>query len=325
MYTVLNDISAYPAGVNISNNWPLIKMVIDITSYLSENYSLDKLRVPHNFENIPIAGSYSINDYRVMYASTSDIDRLIALESFIANRISTDDAELLEAVNGYKNGNPIDIYIGTINSTLLAGAHLLNLPALSFQTSASFTVDKLNCDFISLDSTNKIISKPVQINNIHDTAGYNAHRVLFTEIKQQIKFANSTWDATNNPCWNTAIIAEIYKEYNYPDCLLGRSLEERIVINKKVADKILISNGWEVDLNKNKLNKDRPEIWRIYVAKSSRDETYISVDLGEAEFEMQDRRGKWTKTIYFNGKDTGKDYSKYRKSKNKDGHHINIR
>lgn len=325
MYAVLNDISANPVGVNIPDNWPLIKKVIDIASYLSEKYRLDKLRVPHNFANFNIAGSHSINNYRAKYPNDFDIDRLIVLESFLANRISIDDAELSQAVNGYNNGNPIDIYIGAQNSTLLAGAHLLKLPALSFQSAAIFTVNKLVCDFVSLGLLNQIVSEPVQIDNIHDDTGFEYHRVLLTEIKRQIIFINAEWDATNNPCWNAAIIVEILAEFNYPNCLAKLGMQERRAINMKVAEKILISNGWEEDINVKSLNKDKTEIWRIYKARSSQHEAYISVDLGEGEFEMHDRKGKWTRTVFFDGRDTGKDYSKYKNSKNKDGHHINIR
>ncbi len=325
MYTVLNDISAVPFGVNIPDNWHLINDVINIVLYLSENYSLDRLRVPANLEGIKIAGSHSINDYRTMYPHAFDTDRLIALESFIANRISFDDTELLAAVNEYSHGNLIDIYIGTQRSTLLAGAHLLELPSLSFQSAATFTVDKLNCEFVCLDSAKQIVSKPVQINNIHDASGFEAHRVLLTKIKRQIVFANTTWNATDNPCWNTSIITEILREFNYPNCLAELDTAEKRAINMKVAENILISNCWEEDINVKNFNKERKEIWRIYKAKSSQHEAYISVDLGEGEFEMQDRRGKWTKTVFFDGRNTGKDYSKYKKSKNSDGHHINIR
>lgn len=325
MYGVLNDVSAAPAGVVVQNNWQLIKDVIDITTYLSNNYSFERLRVPRNFENLSIAGGPSINDYRAMYPQQIDIDRLISIESFIANNVSNDDAELITTIDAYENGNPIDLYINDQSSLLLAGAFVLKLPAISFKSLAVFTRDRLDCEFVSLNDENILTRRNVQVDNIYDSSGYNTHSKLLIEIKAKAQFTDTVWDASSNPCWNKEVMDEVFKEYNYPGCLSGRSSEERLDINKRVAEKILISNGWEEDLNLKRINAGRTEIWRIYKARSSRNTTYISVDLGEGEFEMQDRRGKWFKTIFFDGRDTGKDYSKYKRSKNKDGHHINLR
>lgn len=87
----------------------------------------------------------------------------------------------------------------------------------------------------------------------------------------------------------------------------------------QVAPMILEANGWEFDSDITGLNNHRQEVWRIYTNRFGGETVYISVDLGEGEFEIQNRRGLWKRTVFFDGRDTGKDYT------GQNTHNINIR
>ncbi len=74
------------------------------------------------------------------------------------------------------------------------------------------------------------------------------------------------------------------------------------------AKLVLKANGWSYNHVITNYNRRKEYIWKIYTNSLTNEEIYISVDLGEGEFEMQDRRGFWKVTRFFDGSATGKNY-----------------
>lgn len=84
MYVFINDLSINPPGVTIQDNWHLLDSIMDISFKLKEEYLLEKVRVPHNFMEMPIANSRTINDFLIH--ELLDPDEISSLLDFLANR-----------------------------------------------------------------------------------------------------------------------------------------------------------------------------------------------------------------------------------------------
>lgn len=320
MYCFVNDISISPKGIVVQNSRPILKSFLN-SVYTLHQYGIEKTRVPENFESLSIAGSFSISE---LYITATEVDEKNLIISFLGNRIENIPSSNADYIQQEQSKGLFDIYFDGASSELLKEAYVMNLPAVSFNTKPIFAVTTLHCKKYILNEQGDQFT-PKQVHNIYSIECHITLSDYLLQVNHEIIFAAKRFNPANDPCWRGSKTIEILEKYSYPDCLRGLGMDERRAINMEIAPKILDANGWDFSQAITGLNKDRPEVWKIYTNRFSDDNFYISVDLGEGEFEIQDRKGKWVRTVFFDGRETGKDYSKQKNSKNKEGHHINIK
>ncbi len=319
MYSFLNDISISPAGITVLDSRQLIKELIN-TVFLLKKFKIERIRVPENFAHVAIAGSVSIAEF---YQTSTDAEERGLILGFLENMTEVPPSENIEAVEQADAKHLFDIYLDGVSSHLLKEAYVKNSPTVSFASHPSYQADFLNCKkYIVTEKGDRNLD--ILLNNVNNQNIQLAHFDYLLQINVNIIFSKRKLDPSKNPCWREEVTKGILDKYNYPNCLDGLSQTECRSINMQLAPMILEANGWVVNSRLTSINRGRTEVWKVYTNRLG-EEVHVSVDLVEGEFEIQDRNGKWVKTVFFDGKDTGKDYSQFKNSKNKDGHHIDIK
>lgn len=314
MYSFLNDKSIDPQGEPVADSRPFIRELM-ATVFTLRQYQIERIRVPDNFANTPIAGSVSIAEF---YQTSTDVEERNLILGFLANNVKAIPAENAQALQEAESKNLFDIYLDGSSSNFLKEAYVTDLPAVSLRTKPLFETDFLQCQqYILTENGEQTINVPIC--NAYHLGSHNIHNAYFLQTNHKITFATTRFDPVSNPCWRGNATNQILQRFNYPACMEGLSAADRRAINMQVASMILESNGWEFDVTITGLNNHRQEVWRIYTNRFSGETVYISIDLGEGEFEIQNRRGLWKRTVFFDGRDTGKNYE------GQNTHNINIR
>lgn len=304
-----------PAG-ETKQAWPLLYDVMEISSRIREDYSIEHLKTPNDFKNIPIANSYSIVDLLSLPDEEFDYDNKGLIYDFLGNRTLSEIEEIeMELLKEIENKNAW-VSVSTLDSEsqLLTGAYLLSMPTISFRTDPFFEVDHLPCQYHMEYSQENFKTKDVHLKNLFSVENAENHKQYLIEVKKDIQFGTKNWDATIHPIWNAKTKA-LLEEMQFPQSLEGR--KEKISELKEVGELVAELNGWIKDNNITKYNRSKDHIRLIFTTFSRPGDAYLSIDLKNPKgcFEHYDHRGQHLGEISFeDGKpiprgdsDTGKD------------------
>ena len=313
MYAFINDISIAPEGVELIDSRPLIQELIRVFFEI-RNFKIEKLSVPLDFFRTTIGGSHSIFDY---YQMSEDPDERNAIVSFLDSTIEDIHADYFAMIQQAESRNLFDIYLDNRSSFLLKEAYLLDLPVISLGSKSIFKEDTIICEYYTLTDAG-ILSETISLRNFYSPTSLVTYGEYLLQKCYDIHFATTNWRPFENPCWRSEITKQILEKYGYPAYRRKLNPAECRARNMEVAITVLLANGWYYNITTTRYNHHRQEIWRVYSNDLCRESVYISVDLVEGEFEVQDRRGRWKKTLFFNGEETGKDYTR------ENSHNINL-
>lgn len=320
MYAYLNNISmSLPAGQS-KPAWPLLNEVMEISSLIGEDYSIELIKTPNDFLDIKIANSHSIRELLDLPENEFDIEKKQLIFSFINNRIHSEideiEAELLKEI---ENKNAwVEVKYNGVHSTFLTGSYLLDMPSVSFRTDNSFEVDTLPCTY-SIDYADNVNTKQVVIKNIYHTSQLKNHQSFLVKIKSDIKFGRGNWNPYHKPIWNDKTKALI-TEMEFPQSVEGK--KDKIAELKEVGEKIALLNCWRFDNEITKINSNTGQIRMVFVSESESKKAYLSIDMKNAygRFEHHNNKGHHTGEIKF---ETGEYVQKGTAKTGKDnsGHH----
>lgn len=300
-------------------SWPLLSEVIDISSILKDDYSIEIVKVPDDFQSTKIANSHSIDELLAFTEEEFDLSNKQVIYDFLANRtwsqLDEVEAEILKEI---ENKNTwVEVKYSTLYSQLLTGAYLLQMPAISFQTTNDFQVDQLPCEY-SIEYADKTKSKKVSVVNLYQVGQIDNHRPFLVSIKSDIVFGKGKWNPYEQPIWNDKT-GNVIAEMEFPQSVEGK--KEKISELKEVGEKIALLNCWRFDNEITKINSNSGQIRMVYVSESKLKNAYLSVDMKNAygRFEHHDDKGRHLGEIDFaTGKyiprgdsETGKDNKGY--------------
>lgn len=299
MYAYLNNISmSLPAG-QTKPAWPLLYDVMEISSKIREDYSIELLKTPNDFKNIPIANSHSIIDLLSLPDEELDYDNKGLIYDFLGNRTLSEIEEIeIELLKEMENKDAwVEVKYDGVYSTLLTGSYLLDLPSVSFRTVNNFEVDKLPCTY-SIEYTDRTKTKEVVVKNIYHTSQMKNHQQYLIKIKSDIKFGKGNWNPYQAPIWNDktkVLIAEM----EFPQSVAGK--KDKIAELKEVGEKIALLNCWRFDNEITEINSNKGQIRMVFVSDSAYKKAYLSIDMKNAHgrFEHHNDKGKHTGEISF--------------------------
>jgi len=308
MYAYLNDLSIAPAGFAKEKILALLNEFIGVFSCLRD-YQIEKLRVPKGFtnENL-IFGTTTIKDLVKSLSGETDYDIRTRIVTFLNNVEESRPNEHDERLNLAQRSKLIEVSYQEVHSDMLSEAYLLAYPLVSVKSRPDFDVHFLPCEVLELNLVNEA-TKTISLPNLFDLNSVNHHHGLLLKIHHDSMFAKKKWIPFENPSWRTDVTKDILILAKYPGNRNQLSVAELRSLNMNAAELVLIANGWTFNRVITNYNRHKPYIWRVYSNSLTSENVYISVDLGEGEFEIQDRRGHWKATRFFNGNDTGKNYS----------------
>ena len=307
MYVYLNDLSAEPTGFSTETILSLLKEFIGVFSSL-RSYQIEKLRVPRGFKSEnQIFGSIPIKDLVISLNGDTDYDLRTRILTFLNNVEEARPSDHSERINLAQQSRLVEVRYDNIPSDMLSEAFLLVYPVISFRTHARFDVHFLPCEALEIDLENEAL-RSITLPNFFDSDGITRYHGLLLSIHHNLLFARTKWDPFNNPSWRTAVTSNILALAKYPGNRNQLSLTELRSLNAIAAELVLDANGWEYNRVITNYNRGKEAVWKIYTNNLTNEQIYISVDLGEGEFEMQDRRGRWRVSRFFDGSPTGKDY-----------------
>ncbi|MGO4289877.1 hypothetical protein [Chitinophaga sp. RAB17] len=314
MYCILNELSISPEGVVVANPGPLLKTLID-TFLKARTYKLEQVIVPSGFSDLAITSGMSAKAYK---NTLDDPDEKSRINSFLANATQHFDGHYDQDFAAAEDGRLIDVSFDGVRSSSMRDAHICDLPLLSFDVDP-FRTTTVNCDkYILTDAGEQTM--PITVMNLHDPESFAAHEAAFLKLCQDIILKWERWDPADNPCWRKEVTDNILTDAGYPSFTGKESMQEKRSKNTKVVLDVLKANGWVYNYIVTGKNNRRAAIWKIFSNPMSNEQVYISVDLGEGEFEIQNRHGKWTNTTFFDGrKHPTKDY------KGENSHDIKLR
>jgi len=314
----LNDLSISPNEIIVADSTEIVKLFLKLYNNLRDKYNFRKIRVPSDLVTRPICGSLSFSDLLNPQWPQYNKELASLLLSFMQNRLEFPDAEISTAINEYELDKLLEVNCDGSESVLLKEAFILNDMVLSLATLDRYMQPRINVQ-VCVIRVDHHSERDERLNNCSgdDHVEHHAHFLLEKLLRE--KFEKFEWEPIDQPCWNNVLTTKILEKYNYPNCKENVALNELRGIYQVIASEVLEANGWIFDPNVTRLNIHRPEIWKIYRAHFSRQTYFISVDLQEGEFEMQNRRGKWVRTVFLDGAETGKDYTK------ENTHNINTR
>jgi hypothetical protein len=306
MACILNELSISPEGVYISDVGEVIEGLIT-TFYVAKVYKLEQLKAPTGFNDMPIGNNLSLNAYR---KQIEDPDKRQRVVGFLANVVDDFNDDFTQEIKDADIERMFEVSFNDQISTGLKDAHTCLLPILSLQTSTYFSNDFLECRRYTLDDQGWH-DKPVRLVNLHNVESVAIHQGFLMHTCQKIILERKNWNPYKNPSWRYDATDKIIKESKYPDFSGNESTDENRAKNTAVVIEILKANGWTYNYDITRKNSHRQEIWKIFTNDMTDDSVFISVDLSEGEFEIQDRKGKWVNTTFFDGrKNEKKDYSK---------------
>lgn len=307
-----------PAGQS-QPAWPLLTEVIDISSRLKDDYSIEIVKVPDDFQSTKIANSHSIDELLATNEDEFDLSNKQIIYDFLANRtwsqLDEVEAEILKEIDNKKTW--VEVKYSTKYSQFLTGSYLLQMPAISFQTTNAFKVDLLPCEY-TIEYADKKKSKNVSVVNLYQVGQIDNHHPFLVGIKRDIVFGKGKWNPYEQPIWNDKTKAVI-TEMEFPQSVEGK--KEKISELKEVGEKIAILNGWRFDNEITKINSNSGQIRMVFVSESKSRYAYLSIDMKNAfgRFEHHDDKGRHLGEIDFaTGKyiprkdsETGKDNKGY--------------
>ena len=296
MYCILNELSISPEGVVIADPGPLLKTLTD-TFFKARSYSIEQVIVPIGFSDMTITAGLSARAYR---DTLQDPDEKRRINSFLANATQYYDGHYDQDFVAAEDGRLIDVCFNGRHSSSMRDALICDLPLLSFDVDP-FRTTTIICDKYILTNTHEQTIS-VTVRSLHDPSSYATHEDALLKLCQDIILNWKRWNPTDNPCWRKEVTDKILKDVGYPGYNGNESMQEKRAKNTKVVLDILKANGWVYDRSVTTKNNGRDAIWKIFSNPMSNEQIYISVDLVEGEFEIQDRRGKWTNTTFFDGR-----------------------
>lgn len=303
----LNDLSFSPPGAVLNNCKSAIASFLQIITELNKTYSVRKVRVPPGVSQLRLAGQKSFEDFLNINDNEYDRDLSILIKSFLVNRRESPDQEIIEAVNQFELNKLIEVKLNGHSSLLLKEAHILDSFCISFPTLNIFSALELTINVLTIWE-HKESDANQKLSNFSSGEHIESHQKFLSKKLYEEKFQKHRWNPVQEPCWNSEVTKKILETYNYPECKKGKSVEQIKALYKQISNNVLEANGWIFDKNITNLNNHRKEVWRIYRPEMSSTTSFISVDIFEGEFEIQDRNGKWHSTCFFNGTNTGKKY-----------------
>lgn len=299
MYAYLNDLSMHlPAG-QTKATWSLLSEVIDISSRLKNDYAIELVKVPDNFKSTKIANSYSIDELLALAEEEFDLSNKQLIYDFLANRtlskLDEVEAEILKEINN-KNAW-IEVKYSTTYSQLLTGAYLLQMPAISFQTTNALQVDRLPCEY-TIEYADKTKSKNVDVVNLYQAAQINNHHPFLVRIKSDIVFGKGKWNPYTKPIWNDKT-KPLIAEMEFPQSIEGK--KDKISELIEVGEKIALLNCWRFDNEITKINSNKGQIRMVFISESNLRNAYLSIDMKNpyGRFEHHDDRGRHLGEIDF--------------------------
>lgn len=299
MYAYLNNISmSLPVG-QTKPAWPLLHDVMEISSKVREDYSIELLKTPNDFKNIPIANSHSIVDLLNLPDDELDYDNKGLIYDFIGNRTLSEIEEIeIELLNEMESKNAwVEVKYNGVHSTFLTGSYLLDMPSVSFRTASHFEIDTLPCTY-SVEYSDKVNTKQVVVKNLYHVSQIANHQQYLIKIKSDIKFGKGNWNPYNNPIWNDKTIALI-TEMEFPQSVEGK--KDKIAELKEVGRKIALLNCWRFDNEITKINSKKGQTRMVFVSESENKKAYLSIDMKNAygRFEHHNDKGHHTGEISF--------------------------
>lgn len=299
MYAYLNNISmSLPAG-QTKPAWPLLHEVMEISSKIREDYSIELIKTPNDFKTIPIANSHSIVDLLSLPDDEFDYDNKGLIYDFLGNRTLSEIEEIeLELLKEMENKNAwVEVKYNGVHSTLLTGSYLLDMPSVSFRTANHFEVDNLPCTY-SIEYADKVKTKEVAVKNIYHTSQIKNHQPYLIKIKSDIKFGRGNWNPYQQPIWNNKTKALI-TELEFPLSVEGK--KDKKAELQEVGEKIALLNCWKFDNEITKINSNKGQIRIVFVSESVTKKAYLSIDMKNAygRFEHHNDKGKHTGEISF--------------------------
>jgi hypothetical protein len=308
MYAYFNDLSMeMPIGQS-KDAWPLLNEIIAIASTLSENYSIDFIKVPDDFQSKKIANTHSIDDLLIpiseeLAAIEASNDYQQAIIDFLANRtwsnVEEIEAEILKEIDNKNTW--IEVKYSGQYSQFLTGAYLLGMPAISLKTKAEFEVDNLSCQysiqyFDTEKSTNRV--KDVVVMNIYSNDQIAKHHPYLVKIKGDIVFGKGQWNPYKNPIWNDKT-ASLLKEMGFPQSIEKKKDKKSELM--EVGEKVAILNCWRLSKEVTTINSNSGQIRVVFISNSNHRHAYLSIDMKNAygRFEYHDDKGRHTGEIDF--------------------------
>ena len=298
MYVFINDLSINPPGVTIQNNWPLLDSVMEISFKLKEEYLLEKVRVPKNFMETPIANSNSINDF----IASEDIDYQLKslLYDFLANRVEEIDEEIKQELEKAQGNKAFYTYYSGLSSDMLTEAYVMQAPVLSFATSGLFQTDHLQAQLRILTEVGDETTKNIALNNIFNSQSTTIHTPFLVDWKHKITLRGTTWNPETDPIWNKSTSNTI-ANINFPQSI-SKKIDKKAEL-RRVGTIVAEMNGWIFDKDITDNNKNSGQLRWIFRSNNSKKPIYLSIDFENpfGAFELLDANGTHLGEIDFLG------------------------
>lgn len=299
MYAYLNNISMHlPVGQS-KDAWPLLYDVMEMSSKLREEYSIELIKTPDDFIKITIANSHSINDLLNLPEDKFDISYKQLIYDFIGNRTLSQmdevEAELLKEMENKEGW--VEVKYDNVHSSFLTGSYLLDMPSVSFRTKNEFEVDNLPCTY-SIEYADKTNSKAVTVKNLYHVSKITNHQPFLVKIKSDILFGKGNWNPYLKPIWNDKT-KTLITEMQFPQSVAGK--KNKIAELKEVGEKIALLNCWRFDNEITKINSNNGQIRMVFISESKTKNAYLSIDMKNAygRFEHHNDKGHHTGEIAF--------------------------
>ncbi len=298
MHVFINDLSINPPGVTIQDNWHLLDSVMDISFKLKEEYLLEKVRVPNNFMETPIANSNSINDF----IASEEIDYQLKslLYDFLANRVEEIDEEIKQELEKAQGEKVFYTYYSGLSSDMLTEAYVMQAPVLSFATSGLFQTDHLHAQLRILTEAGNETTKNIALNNIFNSQSITFHTPFLVDWKHKITFRGTTWNPIVDPIWNKSTSNTI-ATINFPQSI-SQKIDKKAELFR-VGTIVAEMNGWVFDKKISAINKNDGQLRFIFRSNNSKRTYYLSIDFENTygAFELHDHNGSHLGEIDFLG------------------------
>lgn len=299
MYAYLNEISMLLPKNESQETWPLLYEVMEISSEIKNEYSIESIKVPNDFQSLKIANSHSIKELLSLPDEEFDNLNKQLIYDFLGNRTLSEIDEIeLEIINEIDKHNTwIEVKYIESSSQLLTGAHLLKMPIISFQTSDDFKVDFLPCEY-SVEYVDKTQTRNIKVQNIYCVTQLSNHHASLIGIKRDVIFGKEKWNPYTNPIWNDKT-KKLLEEMQFPQSVNNK--KDKISELKEVGEKIAVLNSWRFDSKITSINSNSGQIRMVFISESAHKPAYISIDVKNAygRFEHHDNRGRHLGEIDF--------------------------
>lgn len=298
MYAFINDLSIPSNGAPIADNWGIIKGLIHVTNELRK-YNFTRVRVPKNFITTNISDSHSIEHY-LRLGKEFDHDDKTLLVSFIANNIEDRPEDVAQVVAAKEENKLIDVYFENKSSNQFLEAHLMTCPLVSFQTSATFSVDFLDAEFFVYYGEGEPKPKPIKIENLFKNESITTHQVFLIDWKRKLVFSKTRWKPLEKPIWND-LTKTVIAELEFPKSIAQKADKHEEL--RQVGTIVAEMNAWVFDKNVTAKNKTDNNLRKIFRSESGGSICYLSIDFESPHggFEVHNHRGKHQGEIDFLG------------------------